>query len=258
MSHNQTSEAVVDNNIRPRSSEVDDDIGELLAEATTTTPRPRWRSILARSRWPRRKLSAGPETPSRATPDADTLEAAPPEQDAAQPDELGDDSSRRARRRALARTVAFVVLPVLAMAVAAGVGYLKYVNAVGAASEQASIQSVQVAKDSTIAMLSYTPATVDKQLSAATDRMTGSFRQSYSTLIHDVVIPGAKDKKISAVATVPATASTSATPNHAVVLVCVDQAITMDDAAPTQTNSVVQITLDRVDNRWLISAFDPK
>jgi Mce-associated membrane protein len=146
----------------------------------------------------------------------------------------------------------------MAMVLAAGIGYLKYVNAVGAASEQAAMQSVKVAKDSTVAMLSYTPDTVDQKLTAATDRMTGNFRESYSSMIHDVVIPGAKEKKISAVATVPATASTSATPDHAVVQVFVDQAITMGDDTPTQTNSIVQVTLDRVHDRWLISGFDPK
>ena len=40
-----------------------------------------------------------------------------------------------------------------------------------------------------------------------------------------MVIPGAKEKQISAVATVPAAASVSAEPNHAVVLVFVNQTV---------------------------------
>ena len=65
-------------------------------------------------------------------------------------------------------------------------------------------------------------------------------------------------KVISAVATVPAVASVSAAPDHAVAVVYVDQAIIMGAGAPTQNNSVMQVTLDRIGDRWLISEFDPK
>jgi Mce-associated membrane protein len=56
---------------------------------------------------------------------------------------------------------------------------------------------------------------------------------------------------------VPAAASVSATENHAVVLVFIDQTTTIGDDAPTQTTSSVRITLERVHDRWLISQFDP-
>jgi Mce-associated membrane protein len=72
-----------------------------------------------------------------------------------------------------------------------------------------------------------------------------------------VVIPGATQKQISAVATVPAAASVSATENHAVVLVFVNQTVTVGTGAPTDTASSVRVTLDKVADRWLISGFDP-
>src|SRR6202011_2837803 len=100
-------------------------------------------------------------------------------------------------------------------------------------SEVFRAQSVQAAIDSTVAMLSYRPDTVDQNLDAARDRMTGSFRDSYSSLTHDVVIPGAKQRQISAVATVPAAASVSATQTHAVVLLYVNQTTTMGSDSPT-------------------------
>ena len=84
---------------------------------------------------------------------------------------------------------------------------------------------MQAAKDSTIALLSYKPDTVEQQLTAARDLLTGDFRDSYTSLTNDVVIPGAKQKQISAVATVPAMASVSANPRHAVVLVFVNQTV---------------------------------
>jgi Mce-associated membrane protein len=51
---------------------------------------------------------------------------------------------------------------------------------------------------------------VDTDLGAARDRLTGEFKDSYTSLTHDVVIPGSKQKHISAVANVPTAASMSA------------------------------------------------
>lgn len=87
--------------------------------------------------------------------------------------------------------------------------------------------------------------------------MTGQFRDSYTTLIHDVVIPGAKQKDITAVTTVPGAALVSATPERAVVLVFVNQTTTVGDTPPTDSASSVRVTLDRVGNGWLISDFNP-
>src|ERR1700730_4942359 len=53
-------------------------------------------------------------------------------------------------------------------------------------------------------MLSYQPDTVEKDLAVARDQLTGAFRDSYTSLTRDVVVPGAKDKQVPAVATVPA------------------------------------------------------
>lgn len=163
----------------------------------------------------------------------------------------------RWRRVRWSRVLAFGVLPVLALVIAAAAGYLKWQDAWIRGSGVASLESVAAAKDSTAALLSYQPDTVDKDLGAARDRLTGTFKDSYTQLTHDVVIPGAKKQHISAVATVPAAASVSATPQHAVVLVCVDQTVTVGNDAPTETASTVRVTLDKTGARWLISSFDP-
>jgi hypothetical protein len=92
---------------------------------------------------------------------------------------------------------------------------------------------------------------------AARDLLTGDFKNAYTSLTNDVVIPGAKQKQISAVAAVPAAASVSANPNHAVALVIVDQTIIVGTGAPTDAASAVRVTMDNVGGRWLISGFDP-
>jgi Mce-associated membrane protein len=76
-------------------------------------------------------------------------------------------------------------------------------------------------------------------------------------LTNDVVIPGAKQKQISATATVPAAGSVSADADRAVVMVFVNQTVIVGKDAPTDTASAVRISMEKVDNRWLISGFDP-
>ena len=150
-----------------------------------------------------------------------------------------------------------VALPALALIIALGVAYLKWLDGTARESRTAAEASVRAASESTIAILSYKPETVDRDLKAAAERLTAGFRQQYTQLVNDVVAPGAKQQHIAAVATVPAAASVSATGKHAVVLAFVDQTTTIGNDAPTQTTSSVRVSLEKVDGRWLISQFDP-
>lgn len=158
------------------------------------------------------------------------------------------------------RIVFYGVLPGLALVLALAAGFLKFVDATDRVAQTAGVASVQAAKDAAVALLTYQPDSVERQLEAAQDRLTGSFRDSYSSVTRDVVIPGAKQQHISTVATVPAAASVSATESHAQVLLFIDQTATFGDGkgAPTATRSTVLVTLDKVGGRWLVSNFEPK
>ena len=164
---------------------------------------------------------------------------------------------RRRHRINWSRVTAFGVLPVLAVLAAGAAGFFHWQNVWNRGSGVAGIESVAAAKDSTIAILSYQPETVEKDLAAGSDRLTGKFKESYTQLIHDVVIPGAKKARISAIATVPAAASVSATPKHAVALIYVNQTVTVGNDVPADSASAVRVTMEKSGNRWLISAFDP-
>jgi Mce-associated membrane protein len=153
--------------------------------------------------------------------------------------------------------LAFAVLPALALLLAAAAAFLNWQDQSARQSDTARNESVQVARESTIKLLSYQPDTVEQDLGSARDLLTGTFRDSYTQLTNDVVIPGAKQQRISAVANVPAVASISADAAHAVALVFVNQTVIVGDSPPTATNSSVKVTLDKVGDRWLISAFDP-
>jgi Mce-associated membrane protein len=173
--------------------------------------------------------------------------------------DAADDGEAPAEERSRIdwRRLLVAALPALVLILALGVGYLKWLDGKERESRIAAEQSVKAASESTIAILSYKPETVDQDLKAAADRLTAGFRQQYTQLVTDVVAPGAKQQHITAVATVPAAASVIATGKQAVVLVFVDQTTTIGNDPPTQSTSSVRVTLDKIDGKWLISQFDP-
>lgn len=150
-----------------------------------------------------------------------------------------------------------LLLILLVPVIAAAVGWLKWWDGSARLAPAAATESVRAATDGAIAMLSYRPETVDADLTTAAGRLTGPFRDQYIQLVTDVVAPGAKQRHIAAAATVPAAGSVSATARHAVVLVFVNQTTTIGNDPPTASSSSVRVTLDKVDDRWLISQFDP-
>ena len=172
-----------------------------------------------------------------------------------------DNGTRRTSapftRNGWLRPLILVVLPAVIVLLGAGAGFLAWQDRSHRAVETARLESVQAASDATVAILSYKSDTVEQDLRSASDRLTGSFLQSFTDLVDKFVIPGAKEKKISTAAEVAAAASVSATADRAVALVFVNQAVTVEGGAPSGTASSVRVTLDKVDDRWLVSAFDP-
>lgn len=162
-----------------------------------------------------------------------------------------------AGRSSLLRGLLRSVLPYFAMILAAAAGYLAWQAGSARIAETSAETVVHAAMDSTVAILAYRPDSVEKDLTAATDNLTGKFRDEYTRLINEVVIPGSKEKHISSVVTVPAAAAMSATGSRAEVLVFVNQTILVGDDAPTFTASTVRVTLERIHDQWLISQFEP-
>lgn len=155
------------------------------------------------------------------------------------------------------RVFAYGVVPALALVLAVAGGYLFWRNYTADAAEQAREDSVAAARSIAISMLTYEPQSVEQQLGAAKEQLTGTFRDTYSSLIDTVVVPGAKERQISAVTDVPAAASVSAEPDHAVVLLFVNQTVTVGSEPPTNTASSVRVTLDKVGEQWRVSEFQP-
>jgi Mce-associated membrane protein len=167
------------------------------------------------------------------------------------------DTAQAGRRIAWPRLLAFWVLPVLALVAALVVGYVNWLDRSANDFATARSESVRVASEDAAALLSYRSESVERDLGAARERLTGDFKDAYGALTREVVIPGAKEKQISVRAKVSAAASVSATDSHAVVLAFVNQTVTIGEGAPTDTTPVLRVTLDKVNGKWLVSHFDP-
>jgi len=148
-------------------------------------------------------------------------------------------------------------LPGVAMVLTLASGYFAWINGSADAVAAARTESVRAASDAAVALLSYKADSVDSDLSAARELLTGEFKDQYTSLTRQVVIPGAKEKHISAAAKVSAAASVSAAADHAAVLLFVNQTVTIGQGAPTDTHPVIRVKLDKVGGRWLVSHFDP-
>lgn len=173
------------------------------------------------------------------------------------PEESVEPPSSRPRRSRFMQSLLFGVMPAVAVVLALGVGYLKWHTGSAQQAESAAAASVAAATGTTIAILAYQPDTVDRDLRAAADRLTGAFRDEYTKLIDEVVIPGAKEKRVSASVTIPAVASVSAGENRAEVLLFVNQETKFGDDTPSNSVSSVKVTLQKEDDRWLVSQFEP-
>lgn len=165
---------------------------------------------------------------------------------------------QRAPRRGLdPERLRLLVPPFLALLLVASGIWLSWDSSSRRAAERAGAEAVQAARDSIVVMLSYQPDTADNELDAARGRLTGPFLDAYTQLVKTVVVPDAKQKRITASARVPAAAAVSSERDRAVVLAYVDQTTTVARAAPTKASSSVRVSMEKVDGRWLISGFDP-
>jgi Mce-associated membrane protein len=154
------------------------------------------------------------------------------------------------------RVLVYGLLPALVMLLAVAAGLLKWKDSSVRNTDLARSQSVVAARDSAVALLSFRFDTVDRDVAAARERLTGEFRDIYTQRTQEELIPNAKERHVSATAIVPGGASESATHNHAVVLLFVNQTIKIGDAAPVDATSSVRVTLDKIGERWLVSGFD--
>jgi Mce-associated membrane protein len=117
---------------------------------------------------------------------------------------------------------------------------------------------VSAASDGTVALLSYSPESLDRDFAAAKSHLSGDFLSYYNQFTQDIVGPAAKEKSLKTTARIVGAAVQELRPDSAVVLVFVDQSTTSKDRPdPSMSASNVLVSLVRVNKNWLIAKFDP-
>jgi Mce-associated membrane protein len=154
------------------------------------------------------------------------------------------------------RVLVYGLLPTFVLLLAISAGLLKWKDSSIRSLELARAQSVTAAKDSTGSILTFRYDTIDRDVAATREKLTGNFLSAYTTRTQRELIPHTKRQRVVAIAAVPAAAPETVTPNHAVVLVFVSQTVKIGDAPPTVTGSSARVTLDKLGGRWLTSEFD--
>ncbi|UBV14212.1 hypothetical protein [Mycolicibacterium fortuitum] len=211
---------------------------------------------------------AGLEEPSPepANPEPETIEdtvsetAVVDESDDAdavdEPDEPAttEPAAARPRDRSLVSTA--VVLAAIALVLAVASGVLRWLTVTQAESDTARVESAEAAKEITTEMLSYETDTVEQQLTAARDRMTGKFLGTYTAMINEV-IPAAQAQRIAAVADVLEAGTVKAEPDRAELVLFVNQSVQVGDHMPEKTPSVARVTMVKDGDRWLLSEYEP-
>ena len=125
-------------------------------------------------------------------------------------------------------------------------------------SSERQQQVAGAARDGTVALLSYAPETLDKDLANAKSHLTGEFLKYYSQFTDQIVAPAARQKGVKTEATVARAAVSELHADSAVVLVFVNQVTTSKDRPdPALATSSVVVKLTNTDGRWLISEFNP-
>jgi Mce-associated membrane protein len=160
-----------------------------------------------------------------------------------------------------ARSNLGVILLAAALLASAGVAAWLYFNQyrpdqqTDAAASQIALDA---AKTGTVALLSYSPESLDKDFAAAKSHLTGDFLSYYTQFTEQIVTPAAQQKAVKTTASVVRAAVSELRPHSAVVLVFVNQNTTSkENPDGAFAVSSVKVSLTKIDGTWLISSFDP-
>jgi Mce-associated membrane protein len=177
--------------------------------------------------------------------------------DSSKQTERGEPGKPRARRKVKVVPVILISLLLISGGAATWLYFKQYRPD---KQTDASVASAVVnsASDGTIALLSYSPDSLDKDFAAAKSHLSGDFLSYYNEFTEQIVAPAAKQKALKTNARVLGAAVQELHPDSAVVLVLVDQSTTSkDNPDPAMASSSVLVSLSRVNGNWLITKFDP-
>jgi Mce-associated membrane protein len=167
------------------------------------------------------------------------------------------------RGGAVRRTGRVVGAILLAAALVASAGvtawlYFKQYRPDQETNAAAATVALDAAKTGTIALLSYSPESLDKDFAAAKSHLTGDFLSYYTQFTEQIVTPAAKQKSVKTSATVVQAAVSGIEPESAEVLVFINQTtVSKENPDGSFAASAVKVGLKKINGAWLIESFDP-
>ena len=109
-----------------------------------------------------------------------------------------------------------------------------------------------------VAVLSYSPDTLPRDIANAKSHLTGNFLAYYNKFTDAIMADAAQQRQVKTTAQVAEAAVSDVHPDSAVVLVFVNKVTSSKQQPnPTMTPATVRVTLTKVNRSWLISEFDP-
>jgi Mce-associated membrane protein len=185
---------------------------------------------------------------------------APSDENGAEKGEAPPEEKPHPRNGLLKRWLVPIVLAVLLLSSAglASWAYLTQFRPDQQTNAAVASDAIKTASDGTVALLSYSPDTLDKDFAAAKAHLTGDFLRYYTQFTRDIVTPAAKQKQVKTSAAIVKAAVSELKPGSAVVLVFLNQTTTSkDNPDGSFSASAVKVGLTKVNGAWLISSFDP-
>lgn len=166
----------------------------------------------------------------------------------------------KAPRRSTLGLVSAILLTValLASAGMAGWFYLNEYRPDQQTDPAAAQVALEAAKTGTVALLSYSPESLDQDFANAKSKLTGDFLSYYTQFTEQIVTPAAKEKSVKTAASVVRAGVSEIQPDSAEVLVFINQTTTsQENPDGAFAASSVKVGLKKVDGNWLIESFDP-
>jgi Mce-associated membrane protein len=173
--------------------------------------------------------------------------------------ERGESAVRRSVR--IVRTRLGAILLAAALVASAGAAAWLYFQQYRPDQETdaaASAVALDAAKNGTVALLSYSPESLDKDFAAAKSHLTGDFLSYYTQFTEQIVTPAATQKSVKTTAAVVRAAVSELHPDSAVVLVFINQnTVSKENPDGSFAASAVKVGLKKINDTWLIGSFDP-
>ncbi len=160
------------------------------------------------------------------------------------------------RRAAMWRPILLTLLLVGTTGYAVGYFYFVY-RADLRTNDAVTRQVVKAASDGTVALLSYSPETLERDFANARSRITDDYLTYYQRFTDQIVGPSAQRGQVTTTATVVKAAVSELHPNSAVVLLFVrQQTASKEKPQPVVTSSSLRLEMVATNGSWLIEKLE--